>query len=178
MRIASAWVVLMVAVSVSACKKFDMGEQQKAQNWDHNSFFKHGSVMQPPAPGTVAQGSPGADVPQPPVITASLLARGREEFGIYCTPCHGRSGDGEGMIVQRGFPHPPLLWADRLRKAKAAYLYDVVGNGHGVMYGYGDRIQPADRWAVVAYVRALQERAVTPVGRLDATDLASLGAPR
>ncbi len=170
--------IFAVVMAVAGCKKFDMGEQQKAQNWDRNTFFRNGSAMQPPAPGTVAQGSPGADVAQPPVITASMLARGREEFGIDCTPCHGRSGDGGGIIVQRGFPRPPVLWEERLRQAKAGYLYDVIGNGHGVMYGYGDRVQPADRWAVVAYLRALQARAVTKVARLDGTDLAALGASR
>ena len=92
----------------------------------------------------------------PYAITMPLLQRGRERFGIYCAPCHGELGDGEGMIAQRGFPHPPSYHIDRLRGAPDRHFYDVMTRGYGVMYPYADRVSPQDRWAIVAYIRALQ----------------------
>ena len=107
----------------------------------------------PPA-GTVARDD--APAPTPPPVTAALLARGQQRFNIYCAPCHDRVGDGNGMIVQRGFPHPPSYHIDRLRQAPSQHFYDVITNGYGVMYSYADRVEPQDRWAIVAYIRALQ----------------------
>jgi mono/diheme cytochrome c family protein len=92
----------------------------------------------------------------PYAITMPLLQRGRERFGIYCAPCHGALGDGDGMIARRGFPHPPSYHLDRLRSAPDRHFYDVITNGYGVMYPYADRVAPEDRWAIVAYIRALQ----------------------
>jgi mono/diheme cytochrome c family protein len=109
----------------------------------------------PPA-GTVARD----DRPVPkPAVTLALLQRGRERFDIYCAPCHSRAGDGNGMIVQRGFPHPPSLLADRLRAAPVQHFYDVITDGYGAMFPYRARVAPADRWAVAAYIRALQASA-------------------
>lgn len=107
----------------------------------------------PPA-GTVARDD--APAPKPPPVTAALLARGQQRFNIYCAPCHDRVGDGNGMIVQRGFPHPPSYHIDRLRQAPSQHFYDVITNGYGAMYPYAERVAPADRWAIVAYIRALQ----------------------
>jgi hypothetical protein len=95
-----------------------------------------------------------AEFPFP--ITREILARGRERFEIYCAPCRGRSGAGDGMIVQRGFPAPPSYHIDRLRAAPVGHLYDVMTRGYGVMYSQASRVNPADRWAIAAYVRALQ----------------------
>ena len=81
---------------------------------------------------------------------------GRERFDIYCAVCHGRTGEGNGMIVQRGFPSPPSYHIDRLRNAPPGYIYNVITNGYGVMYSYAGRIAPRDRWAIAAYIRALQ----------------------
>jgi mono/diheme cytochrome c family protein len=92
----------------------------------------------------------------PMVVTRELLARGQERFNIYCSPCHGGSGYGDGMIVQRGFPTPPSYHIDRLRQAPPGYFFDVITNGYGLMYSYNDRVTPEDRWAIVAYIRALQ----------------------
>jgi Cytochrome c. len=92
----------------------------------------------------------------PYAVTRALLQRGRERFAIYCSPCHGIVGDGQGMIAQRGFPHPPSYHIDRLRKAADRHFFDVMTNGYGVMYPYADRVSPQDRWAIVAYIRALQ----------------------
>lgn len=93
---------------------------------------------------------------QAPPLTLALLQRGQERFRIYCTPCHSELGDGHGMIVQRGFPPPPSYHIDRLRQEPPSYFYDVITNGHGAMYSFADRVQPADRWAIAAYIRALQ----------------------
>ncbi|HUI22307.1 MAG TPA: cytochrome c [Methylocella sp.] len=91
-----------------------------------------------------------------PPVTFALLARGQERFRIYCTPCHSELGDGNGMIVQRGFPPPPSYHTDRLRQAPVQHFYDVITNGYGAMYSFANRVQPPDRWAIAAYIRALQ----------------------
>jgi mono/diheme cytochrome c family protein len=112
----------------------------------------------------------------PEPIAMTLLKRGRERFDIYCAPCHGRSGDGQGMVVQRGFPAPPSFHTDKLRDAPDSHIYQVISQGYGVMYPYGDRIDTGDRWAIVAYVRALQlSQHVTP-DRLDMDDVRALDA--
>jgi mono/diheme cytochrome c family protein len=89
-------------------------------------------------------------------IDRQTLERGRERFDIYCSPCHSVVGDGDGMIVRRGFPSPPSYHSDRLRNAPDAHFYSVITNGYGMMYSYADRVAPNDRWAIVAYIRALQ----------------------
>jgi len=91
-----------------------------------------------------------------PVVTLALLQRGQARFRIYCTPCHSELGDGNGMVVQRGFPSPPSYHIDRLRDAPVQHFYDVMTNGYGAMYAFADRVQPEDRWAIAAYIRALQ----------------------
>jgi mono/diheme cytochrome c family protein len=90
-----------------------------------------------------------------PIILATL-ERGRERFDIYCSPCHSRAGDGDGMVVRRGFPSPPSYHTARLRNAPDAHFYSVITNGYGAMYSYADRVDARDRWAIVAYIRALQ----------------------
>jgi mono/diheme cytochrome c family protein len=97
-----------------------------------------------------------AQPPVAPPVTLALLHRGQERFRIYCAPCHSEIGDGHGMIVQRGFPPPPSYHAERLRNAPVQHFYDVITNGYGAMYPFADRIQPADRWAIAAYIRTLQ----------------------
>ena len=89
-------------------------------------------------------------------INHQTLERGQQRFDIYCAPCHGRTGPGDGMIVQRGFPHPPSYFSDTLMHAPNQLFYDVISHGYGAMYSYADRVAPADRWAIVAYIRALQ----------------------
>jgi mono/diheme cytochrome c family protein len=89
-------------------------------------------------------------------MTQAVLARGRDRFDIYCAPCHSVVGDGDGMVARRGFPHPPSYHTDRLRKAPDEHFFDVITRGYGAMYPYADRLDPSDRWAVVAYIRALQ----------------------
>jgi mono/diheme cytochrome c family protein len=104
---------------------------------------------------------------QAPPVTLALLERGQERYRIYCTPCHSELGDGRGMIVQRGFPPPPSYHIDRLRSAPVQHFYDVITDGHGVMYSFAERVQPADRWAIAAYIRALQRSQNATVADLD-----------
>jgi mono/diheme cytochrome c family protein len=111
-----------------------------------------------PPPHTVARDDP-LDAPSAPPVTMALLERGRQRFDINCAPCHGRTGEGDGMIVQRGFPRPPSYHIDRLRNVPTQHFYDVITHGYGVMYAYADRVEPADRWAIAAYIRALQASA-------------------
>jgi mono/diheme cytochrome c family protein len=92
----------------------------------------------------------------PPPLTLNLLQRGQERYRIYCTPCHSELGDGQGMVVARGFPAPPSFHIPRLRDASPQYLYDVITRGHGVMYAFANRVQPQDRWAIAAYIKALE----------------------
>jgi mono/diheme cytochrome c family protein len=108
-----------------------------------------------PPSGAVARDEP-LGPPAAPPVTLALLHRGQERFDIYCAPCHARTGDGDGMIVQRGFPHPPSYFEERLRQAPVQHFYDVITNGYGAMFPYAGRVAPADRWAIAAYIRALQ----------------------
>jgi len=112
--------------------------------------------------------------PGPPPVTLALLERGQQRFDIYCSPCHGRFGDGNGMIVQRGFPHPPSYYSAALRNAPNQHFYDVITNGYGVMYSYAARVEPADRWAIVAYIRALQASASANLSDVPANERQAL----
>ncbi len=128
-----------------------------------------------PALGVDAAGRPLAPDKEPvyanPLpVTPALLDRGRERFNIYCAPCHSMAGDGDGMIARRGFPSPPSYHTDRLRNAADSHFYQVITNGYGVMYPYADRIAPQDRWAIVAYIRALQLSQHAPASLLSGDD--------
>ena len=92
----------------------------------------------------------------PMPVTREMLDRGRERFDIFCAVCHGQTGEGNGMIVQRGFPPPPSYHIDRLRQAPVGHFYDVITHGYGIMYSYANRVSVEDRWAIAAYIRALQ----------------------
>ncbi len=167
-RLAAARAVTLLALA--ACKREDMYSQGKSDTWDRSEFFAKQQSMQKPVPGTVARDELNLPVPQPATIDAAMLARGHERFDIFCSPCHGRAGDGQGMIVQRGFPQPPSFHSARLRQAKAELFYDTITHGHGAMYSYADRVPPADRWAIIAYIRALQISQDADVASLPAQD--------
>jgi mono/diheme cytochrome c family protein len=107
-----------------------------------------------------------------------MLERGQQRYEIFCTPCHGRSGNGRGMIVQRGFPQPPSLTEGSLRTADSKVFYDAITKGYGVMFAYDTRVSPADRWAIIAYIRALQRSQDTPVASLPAEARAELEAAK
>jgi mono/diheme cytochrome c family protein len=122
---------------------------------------------------TAVAGQPGKqsfadEFPFP--VTRDVLDRGQERFNISCSVCHGRLGDGEGMVVKRGFRHPPSLHIERLRNAPAGYYFDVMTNGFGAMPDYAAQITPRDRWAIVAYIRALQLSQRVAVADLSAED--------
>lgn len=171
-------VILLPLLLATACKRQDMYTQARSQTWDRNAFFADGTSMRHPVAGTVARDAPNPPVAAPAVIDAALLARGQQRFGIYCTPCHGRAGNGEGMIVQRGFPHPPSFVEGKLREAKAKVFYDAITDGKGKMYSFADRVSPADRWAVIAYIRTLQLSQNADAATLPPEDRARLEASR
>ncbi len=172
-----AAVAALSLVALAGCKRQDMYTQQSSRNWDRNAFFDNQSSMRHPVAGTVARDAPNPPVEQPEMITAAMLARGKERFDIFCTPCHGRAGNGEGMIVQRGFPHPPSFVEGKLRDAPAKVFYNAIANGYGAMYSFSTRVSPADRWAIISYIRALQLSQNTKVASLPAEDQAKLGTP-
>ena len=136
----------------------DMTQQPKVQTYRSTDAFPDRRSARLPPNGTVARDDLARDAAfaTPPPVTPALLARGRQRFDINCSPCHGRDGYGEGIVVQRGFPVPPSYHIPRLRAAPARHFLDVITNGYGVMYSYASRVEPADRWAIIAYIRALQ----------------------
>lgn len=137
--------MLIVLVLLSACDDMAIQPKQKA-------YSPQVGPAKVPLDTVEFQDKPV----QTPPVTLALLQRGQERFRIYCTPCHSEIGDGHGMIVHRGFPEPPSYHTDRLRQAPPKHFYDVITNGHGAMYSFAERVQPADRWAIAAYIRALQ----------------------
>jgi mono/diheme cytochrome c family protein len=153
------FICLAAALLLAACNDHSMTQQNRYGTYTAAALFPDGAEAQSLPAGVVAQGDlDRADQSaKPPPADARLLARGRERYDIYCTPCHGQSGNGDGIIVRRGFPAPPSYHTARLRAAPAQHFFDVISNGYGVMYSYASRVEPADRWAIVAYVRALQE---------------------
>jgi hypothetical protein len=144
--------------------KQDMAVQPKDRPLWPSDFFTDGRSARPLVENTVARGSVIEDelsVPKdsntfPVPLNMELLERGQDRYRIFCTPCHGLQGDGNGMVAIRGMKHPPSYHQDRLRQVPNGYIYDVITNGFGAMLGYSAQIPPRDRWAIVAYVRALQ----------------------
>jgi len=147
-----------------------MYHQPKYRAQAESAFFSDGAAMRPPVPGTVARGelredrafyegkdAAGKDVVRSPVAaTPEVLARGAERFRIYCAPCHDQRGDGKGILAAQGLP-TTSLHIDRLRTAEDGYLFEVITDGRGLMPSYRWPIPPADRWAIIAHVRQLQQ---------------------
>jgi hypothetical protein len=170
-----------------------MHDQPKFRGYRGTSFFPDKRSARPAIPDTVARGTlredarfftgkadgkPIAELPVP--LTAELLARGRERFDIFCSPCHDRTGSGLGMVVRRGYRRPNSFHTDRLRDSPVGYFYDVITNGFGAMSDYAAQIPPEDRWAIAAYIRALQlsQRAkLADVPEEEKARLAALPAP-
>ena len=125
--------------------------------------------------GVDANGAVVTEFPAP--VTAAMLARGRERFDAMCSPCHDRRGEGHGVIVQRGFLSPPSFDSEMLRQAPVGHFFDVITNGRGAMYSYASRVTPADRWAIAAYIRALQLSRHAVVADLDSAERERLGLP-
>jgi mono/diheme cytochrome c family protein len=154
------------------------------------TFFANGSASRMPVANTVARGQLREDthlyqgrvdgqiattLPMP--VTAELMARGRERFNVFCSPCHGRSGAGDGMVVQRGFRAPPSYHEERLRQVPVGYFFDVMTNGFGAMSDYAAQVPVADRWAIAAYIRALQFSRHASVDDVPAARRAELDRP-
>lgn len=181
-----ALLAVTVALAGLGCRQ-DMHDQPRYEPFEKSDFFEDGQASRPLLPGTVARGSLREDaalytgksgsafVSQIPVpVTAELLRRGRSQFEAFCSPCHGRTGMGDGVIVQRGFKRPSSYHVDRLRAMPIGYFYDVITNGYGAMSDYSSQVPVPDRWAVAAYVRALQLSQNAPVADVPADRLADL----
>jgi mono/diheme cytochrome c family protein len=154
-----------------------------------STAFADGASARPLVEGTVARGllnedellykgtaNGAASTTFPFAITRADLDRGEERFNIYCAPCHGKTGDGNGMVVQRGFRQPPSFHTERLRQVAPGYVYDRITNGFGVMPDYKAQIPVEDRWRIVAYLKALQFTEQGATSDLSAADLAKLQA--
>ena len=194
-----AVVALLSLTLLAGCEraKQDMYDQPRYKPFAASRMFDDGSSARTPPEGTQPRargafaGSSGGRLgtqavetdiiaeraqANPYPVDMALLRRGQERFTIYCMPCHSPAGDGDGLVVRRGFPPPPSYHQDRLRNASDRHIYDVIKNGYGVMVPYADRVEPADRWAIVAYIRALQLSQHAPVARLPEADRSRLAA--
>jgi mono/diheme cytochrome c family protein len=172
MRLLLCACVLLI-LAFTACRQ-DMHDQPKYKPYRPSDIFEDGTSARPIVENTVPRGllredsaaytgksqtnaTAQADVTEFPFpITQEALDRGQERFNIFCSPCHGRLGDGDGMIARRGFRRPPSFHIDRLREAPVGHFFDVITNGFGAMPDYASQIPPDDRWRIIAYIRALQ----------------------
>src|SRR5260221_11829812 len=172
-------IATLCALGFAGCQntlRQDMANQPRQTLLAQSDFVADGRSERPAVENTVARGSVQDDslsVPKdsnafPVPLTAELLERGQQRYGIFCTPCHGIQGDGMGMVAMRGMKHPPSYHQERLRNVSNGYLYDVVTNGFGAMYGYSAQIPPRDRWAIVPDRRALPLSPNGTVGQLPA----------
>jgi mono/diheme cytochrome c family protein len=166
----SIWGLTAVSLLAAGCSRLDMQDQPKYRPQRPSDFFADGRSERQPVEGTVARGTlnedtafydgkdaAGKDIEEFPIaVDKAVILRGQQRYDIYCSPCHGRIGNGLGMIVRRGFKQPPSYHIDRLRNAPVGHFYDVISNGYGAMLNYASQVQPRDRWAIIAYIRALQ----------------------
>lgn len=178
MTSASRFVMLACLAGVvlaAGCQiRQDMADQPKYRPLTPSDFFGDSRSERPILENTVARGSVEEDAlfvgkdsnAFPLELTPEFMKRGKERYGIFCTPCHGLTGDGNGMVAMRGMKHPPTYHQDRLRQAPNGYLFDVITIGFGGMLGYSAQIPPRDRWAIIAYLRALQLSRNAPVSEL------------
>jgi hypothetical protein len=164
-----AAIIALLIVGISFGCHQDMYNQPKYKPLAPSTFFANGESARPLPEGTIARGhmiddsllytgkmhwQPVDLFPFP--VTEAVVKRGQERFNIFCSPCHGRLANGEGMIVKRGFPHPPSFLTDSMRATPAGFYFDVITNGFGRMYSYAPSVPVKDRWAIIAYIRALQ----------------------
>jgi mono/diheme cytochrome c family protein len=160
--------LIVVCAALAGCRQ-DMHDAPRYEPLEASTFFGDGRGSRTLVANTVARGTLREDehlyagkidgqladtFPMP--VTADVMARGRERFGVFCSPCHGRTGQGNGMVVQRGFRAPPSYHEERLRNAPVGYFFDVMTHGFGAMPDYAAQVPVADRWAIAAYIRALQ----------------------
>jgi mono/diheme cytochrome c family protein len=184
-----AALLLTATVALAACRQ-DMHDAPRYEALEASPFFASGGSARNLVANTVARGFLREDellntgkvngqlvnlFPMP--VTAEVMARGQERFNVFCAPCHGRTGEGNGMIVQRGFRRPPSYHEQRLKDAPAGYFYDVMTNGFGAMQDYSAQVPVADRWAIAAYIRALQLSHSATVADVPADRSADLDRP-
>ncbi len=174
-KILGTGAMTLAALSLGGCTRdwksapVSMWNESRYKPYEATSFFADQNTSRPTVQGTVARGQLRTDeeffngtkngvlvTTMPFPVTKAVLQRGQERFNIYCTPCHGDQGAGNGMIVQRGFSKPPDYTETRLINAPIGHFYDVMTNGYGSMYSYASRVSPRDRWAIAAYIRVLQ----------------------
>jgi mono/diheme cytochrome c family protein len=166
-----------------------MHDQPRYKPYAQSDFFQDQRASRPLLEGTIARGQLREDellftgkqegrfanvFPYP--VSAQVMARGREGFDAFCSPCHGRTGEGDGMVVRRGFRRPPTFHQDRLRQVAAGYVFDVISNGFGAMPDYAAQVPVTDRWAIVAYLRALQRSRQATIADVPQADRARLDA--
>lgn len=182
LRLGRTWGVVTVLALSIGCQddEADMIRQPRYDMYEVGSFFADEASVRPLVPGTIPRGTPlDGDDPWPeddrarPEMTGALLRRGRERFDIFCSMCHGRDGYGEGMVVRRGFPAPASFHEARLRQVPDEHVYNVITHGLGTMPPHGGMVRPRDRWAIIAYLRALQFSQHAPL-----TDLSDLDRER
>ena len=180
-RIIWSSIVLCLVLLAGCRREQDMANQPRYKPLAASTFFADGRSARDLIPGTVARGQlqldaplstgrdNGAEVTELPLpLTHELLARGRERYNIYCSMCHDHIGTGQGMIVQRGYPRPPSFHIPRLRQAALGHFFVVMSDGYGAMPAYGHLVPLHDRWAITAYIRALQLSQYVPVAALPA----------
>ena len=187
LRLAAA--LLSLGVVLAGCRQ-EMYNQPKYKPLGKSDFFADGRDARQPVEGTVARGMLREDTrfyagkdgaaltgvfPLP--VTRALLERGRQRYDIFCAPCHDRTGFGNGMVVQRGYRPPPSFHIDRLRQEPVGHFFDVMTNGFGAMPDYASQIPPEDRWAIVAYLRALQLSQSAPLASVPPEKRAELDRP-
>ena len=174
-------IAALCAMAITGCENMntlrqDMANQPRQNPLSPAPIFVDGRSERPAIDNTVVRGAVAEDafmVPKesnafPLPLTMELLQRGQQRYQIFCTPCHGIQGDGLGMVAMRGMKHPPSYHQERLRNEPNGYIYDVITNGFGAMYGYSSQIPPRDRWTIVAYLRALQLSRNAPANQLPA----------
>ena len=187
-RAVAAISAAVLLLGAAGCRQ-DMHDGPYYERYEASAFFEDGRASRPMVEGAVARGELRADdhlytgyvdgelaTTFPFPVTREVVERGRTRFEIYCTPCHGRLGDGQGAIVQRGFQTPPSYHIERLRNAPAGHFYNVIANGYGRMFSFNDRVNPEDRWAIVSYIRALQLSQSAPIDQLPENVVSELRA--
>jgi mono/diheme cytochrome c family protein len=184
-----ALVLLLLLFAAVSCRQ-KMANQPRYDPLEPSAFFADGMSARPRIAGTVARGelstNPLLDTGKingqvadgfPFEVTREILDRGHERYNIYCGQCHGRAGDGNGMIPARGLRRPPSFHTETLRTATTGHFFDVITNGFGAMPPYKTMIPPRDRWAIVAYIRALQISQNATINDVPAAERANLDAP-
>jgi len=188
LRVLCVSAVTLLATLSAGCRQ-DMQDQPKYIPLRPTDFFGDGRSERPLVEGTVARGHLDDDTAYftgkgpdgkpldtfPFAVTKDVILRGQDRFNVYCSPCHDRLGNGDGMVVRRGYRKPPSYHIDRLRQVPNGYIFDVITNGFGAMPDYSAQIPPADRWAIVAYVRALQLSQNASINDIPAADRSQLG---